>query len=153
MTNNKLLGLLAIVIVISSCTSLTVASTITLTNNGNLAYTPLQGGLPFPFSTPTPIPSPTPEPTVTLIPTPRPEPTAKPTITIDCKSTASTSNLKIEVTGTLNYNKTGIYGAAIYIGYSADSGNKWENFSLVQTHADGGFETLWTPKCNRKLHG
>jgi hypothetical protein len=101
--------------------------------------------MPFPFSTPTPTPSPTPEPTVTPIPTPKPEPTAKPTITIDCKSTAVESNLKVEVTGTLTYNKTAIPGASIYLGFSADSGNKWENFSLVQTKSDGGFGALWTP--------
>jgi hypothetical protein len=145
MVNIKLLGLLAFFLIGFSCMYFVAASTVILTNNGNPVYTPLASGFPFPFSTPTPTPSPNPEPTVTPIPTPRPEPTAKPTIEIYCKSTATTSNLKIQVTGSLNYNKTGIPGAAIYIGYSADSGNKWENFSLVQTHADGGFETLWTP--------
>jgi hypothetical protein len=144
-TNIKLLGLLAIVLIISSCTSLVVASTFTLTNNENPAYTPLQGTFPFPFSTPTPTPSPTPEPTVTPIPTPKPEPTAKPALEIYCISTAAASSLKVEVTGTLTYNKTSIPGEAIYVGYSADGGNKWENFSLVQTRADGGFETVWTP--------
>jgi hypothetical protein len=64
---------------------------------------------------------------------------------IDCISTAVAGNLKVQVTGTLTYNKTGIPGAGIYVGYSADGGNKWDNFSLVQTHEDGGFETLWTP--------
>jgi hypothetical protein len=144
-TNIKLLGLLAIVLIISSCTSLVVASTFTLTNNENPAYTPLQGTFPFPFSTPTPTPSPTPEPTVTPIPTPKPEPTAKPALEIYCISTAAASSLKVDVTGTLTYNKTAIPSAAVYVGYSADGGNKWENFSLVQTRADGGFETVWTP--------
>jgi hypothetical protein len=145
MTNIKLLGLLAIVLIISSGTYFAVASTTTLTNNGNPAYAPLVTGFPFPFSTPTPTPSPTPEPTVTPIPTPRPEPTAKPTMEIFCKSSAAAINLKIEVTGTLTYNKTGISGAAIFLGYSADGGNKWENFTLVQTQVDGGFGSVWTP--------
>ena len=145
MSNLKLLGLLAIVLIVSSCVSLAGSYALPTTSNGVRTYTPLATGFPFPFATPTPTPSPTPEPTVTPIPTPKPEPTAKPTIEIYCKSTAAASNLKVAVTGTLTYNKTGISGAAIYIGYSADSGNNWENFSLVQTHADGGFETLWTP--------
>src|SRR5664280_3473 len=114
MTNVKLLGLLAMVLLISSCSSLVVASTFTLTNNGNPAYTPLQGSFPFPFSTPTPTPSPTPEPTVTPIPTPKPEPTAKPALKIYCISTAAASSLKVDVTGTLTYNKTAIPSAAVY---------------------------------------
>jgi hypothetical protein len=80
-----------------------------------------------------------------LYPTPKPEPTAKPTIMIDCKSTASASNLKVEVTGTLTYNKTAIPTASIYLSFSADSGNRWENFSLVQTRSDGGFGAVWIP--------
>jgi hypothetical protein len=144
MANIKLLGLLAIILIISSCTALAASSTITLTHNGNPAYTPLADS-PFQFSTSTPTPSPTPEPTITPIPTPRPEPSAKPTIEIDCKSTAATSNLKVTVTGTLTYNKTAIPSASIYLSFSADSGNRWENFSLVQTRADGSFGALWIP--------
>lgn len=144
MANNRMLGLLAILLIMSSCTSLASSSTVTLTHNGNPAYTPLANS-PFQFSTPTPTPSPTPEPTVTPIPTPRPEPTAKPTIEIDCKSSATASNLKVTLTGTLTYNKTAIPSASIYLSYSADSGNRWESFSLVQTQADGGFGALWIP--------
>jgi hypothetical protein len=142
-TNIKLLGLLAIVLLISSCISLAASLTSTLTQNGNEVYSPLADS--FPFSTPTPTPSPSPEPTVTPIPTPRPEPSAKPTIEIDCKSTAAISNLKVTVTGTLTYNKTAIPSASIYLSFSADSGNRWENFSLVQTRADGSFGALWIP--------
>ena len=143
MTNNKLIGLLAAVLIMSICTSFVASSTVTLTHNGNLAYTPQADS--FPFSTPTPTPSPTPEPTVTPIPTPRPEPTAKPSIEIDCKSTADVSNLKVTVTGTLSFNKTAIPNASIYLSYSADSGIIWENFSLVQTQADGSFGAFWIP--------
>jgi hypothetical protein len=141
--NIKLLGLLVIVLIISSGTSLAASSASTLTQNGNIAYSPLADS--FPFSTPTPTPSPSPEPTVTPIPTPRPEPTAKPTLKIDCKSSATESNLKVAVTGTLTYNKTAIPGASIFLSFSSDSGNRWENFSLVQTRSDGGFGALWIP--------
>jgi hypothetical protein len=145
MTYTKLLGLLAIVLVISSCSSLAGSSALSVTHKGDLAYMPLADQSLLPFPTPTPTPTPTPEPTATPTPTPRPEPTAKPTITIDCKTTAAASNLKVKVTGTLTYNNTSIPSASIYVGYSADCGNKWENFSLVQTQADGGFETVWIP--------
>jgi hypothetical protein len=142
-TNIKLSGLLAIGLIIAGCISFAAAYTITSTNIGSPTYTTLAD--PFSFPTPTATPSPTPEPTTTPIPTPKPEPTAKPTITINCISTASASNLKVEVTGTLTYNKTGIPDASIYLGFSADYGNRWENFSLTKTRADGGFGTLWIP--------
>ncbi len=145
MSKVKLGCLLAIVLIAFSCSFLAGSSALPLISGGDRTYSQIANGLPFAFPTPIATPSPTPEPTVTPVPTPRPEPTAKPTIEIDCKSTAVAGNLKVQVTGTLTYNKTGIPGAAIYVGYSADCGNKWENFSLVQTRADGGFETLWTP--------
>ena len=145
MTNPKLLASLAMVLILASCISIAGSSALPVAHNGGLTYTPMATGLPFPFSTPTPTPSPTPEPTVTPVPTPKPEPTAKPTMEIYCKSTAAQSNLKVEVTGTLTYNKTGIPAATIYIGYSADSGNNWQNFTLVQTQTNGGFAAIWTP--------
>jgi len=49
------------------------------------------------------------------------------------------------VSGTLSYNKTGIPNAPIYIGYSADGGSHWENFTLVQTRSDGTYDAVWTP--------
>jgi hypothetical protein len=143
MTNIKLLGLLAIVLIISSVGSLAGSSALPIAHTGDFAYTPLADQFPFP--TPTPTPTPTPEPTATPIPTPRPEPTAKPTIEIYCQSTAAASDLKVEVTGTLTYNKTAIPGASIYLSYSAEPGNIWENFSLVQTQSDGGFGAVWIP--------
>jgi hypothetical protein len=145
MKNIKLIGILAIILVISGCTSLAVASTSNLVHNENSADAPVIKTVQFPFSTPTPTPSPTPEPTVTPVPTPKPEPTAKPAITINCKSSAAAINLKVDVTGTLTYNKIAIPGASIYLSYSVDSGDKWANFSLVQTRSDGGFGALWIP--------
>lgn len=146
MGNIRLVGLLVIVFIISSCAPLSGSFALSTKHTGGLAYAPLvDGDSSFLFSTPTPIPSPTPEPTATPIPTPRPEPTAKPTLEMYCRSTAAVSNLKVEVAGTLTYNKTGISAASIYVGYSADQGNNWENFTLVQTRADGGFGAVWIP--------
>ncbi|MCW4004025.1 MAG: hypothetical protein NWE95_08975 [Candidatus Bathyarchaeota archaeon] len=130
-------------VMLFSCGSFAGSLAFPITHDEGLAYISLvyQAFNPFPTPTPTPPPEPTPTP----VPTPRPEPSAKPTITIDCKTTASASNPKVQVTGTLTYNNTGISGAAIYVSYSVDDGNNWENFSLVQTHADGGYEAVWIP--------
>jgi hypothetical protein len=63
-----------------------------------------------------------------------------------CTSTATQSNLKVQVTGTLIYNKTGIPDEAVYLSYSADTGETWANFTLVKTGTDGEFAALWSPK-------
>jgi hypothetical protein len=60
-------------------------------------------------------------------------------------STASSNDLRVTVSGTLTYNHTGIEGAPVYAAFSADCGKSWQNFSLVQTHADGSFSTVWVP--------
>ncbi len=93
----------------------------------------------------TPTPTPTVAPTPTPIPTPRPEPSARPTLQMYLTSTASSNNPQVTVSGTLTYNHTGIEGAPIYAAFSADNGNTWQNFSLVQTHSDGSFSTVWVP--------
>lgn len=139
MTNVKLMGLLAVVLILLSC-----VLALPLTRSAGFANLPVADQSLLPFPTPTPLPTPTPEPTPT--PTPVPEPTAKPTVTVDCKSTTATaSNLKVEVTGALTYNDTALYGVPVYVGFSADGGNNWENFSLVRTQADGSYAAVWTP--------
>jgi hypothetical protein len=124
MTNTKLFGVLAIFFLAFSFFSLA----------GSLAN-------PIAYQTPTP----TAEPTVIPTPTPKPEPTAKPTLELYCGSTADKSNLKVDITGILMYNKTAIPNTPVYIGFSADYGNKWDNFELVQTGGDGGFAAAWIP--------
>ncbi len=145
MTNNKLLSLAAVALILASCVFLAGSSASPLTHNGDVAYTPLANDLPFPFETATPTPTATPVPTVTPVPTPRPEPAAKPAIDIYCRTSAAASSLKVQVTGTLSYNKTGIANATVYLGYSADSGINWQNYTLVQTHNDGSYGAVWIP--------
>lgn len=140
-----LLSLFAVVLILSSCNSLLLSSALPLTQKGNVGYTQIADGLPFPFPTATPNPTPTPIPTATPVPTPRPEPSARPTLEMYCRSTASVSTLQVDVTGTLTYNKTGIPDAAIYLGYSADGGEVWENFELVKTNNAGDFGAIWIP--------
>ena len=132
-----LLSLFAVVLILSSCNSLLLSSASPVTQKGNVGYIQIADGFPFPTATPNPTP--TPIPTATSVPTPRPEPSARPTLEMYCRSTAPASNLQVAVTGTLTYNKTAITDANIYIGYSVDGGEVWENFELVKTNAAGDF--------------
>jgi hypothetical protein len=136
MVNSKRLSIFAILLLLSSCISIGASLAITQTS-------PLANNLPFDIGTPTPSPSPV--PTVTPVPTPKPEPAAKPTLEINCRTTATTSNLKVEVSGFLTYNRTGINSSAVYVAFSADSGQHWENFSVAQTQADGSYSASWIP--------
>ncbi len=94
-----------------------------------------------PFASPTPTASPAPTP----LPTPKPEPKLWPNLDIKIVSSASSATPKIQVSGTLTYNKTAISDAQIYVGYSADQGVNWKNFSLVQTRSDGSYVAVWIP--------
>lgn len=138
-----LLSLFAVVLIILSCNSVLLSSASPLIQKGDVGYTQIADGFLFP--TPTPKPTPTPIPTATPVPTPRPEPSAKPTLEMYCRSTASVNALQVDVTGILTYNKTGISDAAIYLGFSVDGGEIWENFELVRTNALGDFGAIWIP--------
>ncbi len=124
MTNNRLVSSIVLVFLISSLVSLSSAA---------------NSGLPFESTTPTVAPEPTPTPT------PKPEPTVWPTLNIHIVSGASANNPKVTVSGTLTHNHTAIPNASVYIGYSADCGANWKNFSWVQTHSDGTFAAVWLP--------
>ncbi len=128
MINTKLSGYLVAFLIVSSCIFFVVS---------------FAAANPIEFPTPTPTATPVPEPTPT--PMPKPEPTTWPTLEVQCITTAAASNLTVQVSGTLTFNQTGIPNAAIYVGYSADCGNSWENFSLVQTRGDGSFGAVWVP--------
>ena len=139
---SKIVCFFTILLLICFISSATSATFLTF---GEVTYKPLANDPPLFFETSTPTVTPTPEPTSTPAPTPRPEPSAWPTIEIQCISGASTDNPRIEVTGILIYNNTGIEDAPIYVGYSADSGCNWTDISLVHTQADGRFESVWIP--------
>lgn len=141
MTKNNLLGLLFIVLFASSIALFAGCSAVYATD---ISYTPLADDF-NPFATPSPSPSPTPEPTPTPVPTPRPEPSAKPNIDVSLKNTATASSLKVDVSGTLSYNKTAIPNASVILSYSTDAGLNWTSFSLVQTRSDGSYSAVWLP--------
>lgn len=138
-TQLKRSGLLVLFLVLLCCLSFVgvVSSAVSVA--------PVATGSPFQFGLPTPTPAATPQPTPTPVPTPRPEPSARPTLEMYCTSNAAASDLKVTVSGTLTYNHTGIESVPIYAAFSADGGTSWQNFSLVQTRADGSFSTIWMP--------
>ncbi|MGD6807216.1 MAG: hypothetical protein ACQCN4_09690 [Candidatus Bathyarchaeia archaeon] len=137
---HKMLSLIIIAFLISS--SVIVSSTVSLAN-AEIAPTAYLASV-FQFMFPTPTPTPTPEPTPT--PTPKPEPTIWPILDIRCTTSASQSNVKVQVSGTLSYNQTAIPNAPIYIGYcSAINGTNWQNITLVPTRSDGTFGVVWLP--------
>jgi hypothetical protein len=142
--NPKLTSILSIILLLS-CFIIAFSSAVTSAYEvKTIANGPIFGSSSD-LATPTPTPTATPTPTTQPTPTPRPEPSAKPTLQMTLTSTATSNNPKVTVSGTLTYNHTGIEGAPIYAAFSADCGNIWQNFSLVQTHADGSFSTVWVP--------
>jgi hypothetical protein len=139
--NSKLSGTLSVILLLS-CFIIAFSSAVTAAYE---VKTVANGPILFGGNAPTPTPTATPTPTTTPTPTPRPEPSARPTLQMYLTSTASSNNPKVTVSGTLTYNHTGIEGAPIYTAFSVDNGNNWQNFSLVQTHSDGSFSTIWVP--------
>jgi hypothetical protein len=138
--NSKLIGLIGIVLLLS-CFILAFSSAVV----SAYEVKTVANGSTFETIEPTPTPTATPKPTTQPTPTPRPEPSARPTLQMFLRSAASSNDPKVTVYGLLTYNHTGIEVAPIYAAFSADNGNNWQNFSLVQTHSDGSFSTVWVP--------
>jgi hypothetical protein len=89
-----------------------------------------------------PAPSPSPEPT----PEPTPSPSkASPVIDVSCRSTTTSTALKVEINGQLSFNGASMAGEKVLISYSPDGGKSWESLTSVDTLLDGRFTALWTP--------
>lgn len=138
--NSKITGILSIILLLS-CFIIALSSAAV----SAFEVKPVANGPIFQVTEPTPTPTATPTPTTKPTSTPRPEPSARPTLQMYLTSAESSNNPKVTVSGTLTYNHTGIEGAPIYAAYSANKGKTWQNFSLVQTHSDGSFSTVWVP--------
>lgn len=79
-------------------------------------------------------------------PTPTPTPNLpKPTLTVACKSSTSILNFRVEVSGSLTYNGTGLQGFPVLLSYSVDGGNSWSQLTLVGTDNNGEFLAVWLP--------
>jgi hypothetical protein len=99
-----------------------------LTTNGQAVYTATVGsnetsGEPEPALTPTPTP----------------------TLTVSCKSSTAASNFRVEISGSLTYNGTGLQGLPVLFSYSVDEGKSWNQLTLVSTDGNGDFLAVWLP--------
>jgi hypothetical protein len=74
-----------------------------------------------------------------------PTPTPTPTLTVSCKSSTTFSNFRVEISGSLTYNGTGLQGFPILLSYSVDGGNSWSQLTLVGTDNNGDFLAVWLP--------
>jgi hypothetical protein len=95
-----------------------------LTANGQAVYTATVG-------------SGEPEPALTPAPTP--------TLTVSCRSFTASSNFRVEISGSLTYNGTGLQGLPVLFSYSVDEGKSWNQLTLVSTDSKGDFLAVWLP--------
>jgi hypothetical protein len=73
-------------------------------------------------------------------------PTTEPTtLTVSCKSSTSYSNFKVEISGRLTADGTGLSDKAVLFSYSANGGNSWNDLTLVNTEGGGEFLAVWMP--------
>jgi hypothetical protein len=109
------------------------------------------------YSPPTPTATPTPNPTYTASPNPTstPNPTANPTqspqktiptLQLNCKTTTSYTNFRVEITGDMTTLNTPIADAQVFIAYSVNNGRSWLDLTAVHTDGDGAFLATWTPQ-------
>jgi hypothetical protein len=76
-------------------------------------------------------------PPKTLLPTP--------TLAVYCKSSTTLSNFRVEITGNLTYNGTGLQCAPVLFSHSLDGGTSWNQLTLVNTDNNGDFSAVWLP--------
>ncbi len=134
-------------------------STVYFDNYPLISPYDISSSFPTPNPTPSPTPSPTASPTNSPISTPspthNPTPTATPTktspsktptyLTVNCKSSTTYANFKVNMQGTLTANNTVLPESSIQLSYSVDGGNSWIPLTLVSTDDMGTFQAAWTP--------
>ena len=76
---------------------------------------------------------------------PEPALTPTPTLTVSCKSYTASSNFRVEISGSLTYNGTGLQGLPVLFSYSVDEGKSWNQLTLVSTDGNGDFLAVWLP--------
>ena len=113
---------------------------------GNV-YTRSQRNESFLVDPSLPTPDPTPSPTQT--PTPESNSTStqklETTLNVNCQSSTTYSNFKVNIQGTLTVNNSGIADSSIQLSYSVDGGNSWTPLTFVSTDDTGTFQAVWTP--------
>jgi hypothetical protein len=71
--------------------------------------------------------------------------TKEPTLTAHCVSSAAFPDFRVEISGALTFNGTGIPDAPILLSYSVTGGKSWVDLALVQTRMDGSYYAQWRP--------
>jgi hypothetical protein len=95
----------------------------------------------LPTSSPTPSPSSSPAPTPSpYLPSPK-----LPTVYVSCRTAGSSTSLRVEISGNLTMDETGVAGAPIKLYYSTNRGASWSDLTTVNTDANGEFLASWTP--------
>jgi hypothetical protein len=64
---------------------------------------------------------------------------------VSCQSSASISNFRVMINGSLTYNGIGISGAPIILFYSLNGGSSWQGLTTVDTDSNGNFLAEWLP--------
>jgi len=68
-----------------------------------------------------------------------------PTVNVICKTTASYSNFRVDITGSLTCNGTSLQNAPILLSYSVNGGNSWSDLTRAFTDTSGAFSAVWLP--------
>jgi hypothetical protein len=97
----------------------------------------------LPTPTPTPTPEVTPEPTTTSTSTPNQG--LETSLNVNCQSSTTYSNFKVNIQGTLTANNSGLSDSPIQLSYSVDGGNSWIPLTFLSTDGTGAFQAVWTP--------
>ncbi len=99
----------------------------------------VDGSLPTAAPTPSPLPTPTPTSTST------PNPGIETSLNVNCQSSTTYSNFKVNIEGTLIANNSGLSDSLIQLSYSVDGGHSWTQLTQVSTDDTGAFRAVWTP--------
>jgi hypothetical protein len=121
-------------------------ATTTFTVTQTIAPTPTPTPIPTAPPTPTPIPTQSPTPTSTPMPTPTQTPAPilpTPLLAVSCQSSASYSNFKVEITGSLTASGTGLSDVPILLSYSVNEGKSWTGLTTASTDNSGNFTAVW----------
>jgi hypothetical protein len=113
---------------------------------GNV-YTRCQRNTSFSVDQSLPTPAPTSIPTQTPAPESNNSSTPKieTSLNINCQSSTTYSNFKVNIQGTLKVNNAGLSDSPIQLSYSVDGGNSWIPLTFLSTDYTGAFQAVWTP--------
>jgi len=70
---------------------------------------------------------------------------SKTDLALSCQSLTSISNFRVEITGNLTSNGTGLRGLPILLSYSVNERKSWNELTSVSTDNNGNFLAVWLP--------